>query len=137
MYRPTLRCSDVFKDYLQSLADVTGLDKNQLIRLALFSAPFNKLFIAQIEQNASDVTLPSPTWEVFDSRLWMEQNPKLEGKGETSHDDNRRKTSITKVNGINERGTEENEQHRRQQQTERQQREICKREGGGISIRIG
>jgi hypothetical protein len=137
LYRPTLRCSDVFKDYLQSLADVTGLDKNQLIRLALFSAPFNKLFIAQIEQKTGDVTLPSPTWEVFNHRLWIEQDPKTEGKGETPHDDNGRKTSVTKVNGTGERGTGENEQPGRQPQIERREREVYKRESGGISIRIG
>src|SRR5690606_36358118 len=82
MYRPTIRCSDVYKNYLDSLTDVTGLDRNQLIRLALFSAPFSKLFIAQLEQKANDVTLPHPTWEVFHHELWMEQDPKIKKRGD-------------------------------------------------------
>jgi hypothetical protein len=144
MYRPTIRCSDVYKDFLDSLTDVTGLDRNQLIRLALFSAPFSNLFVAQLKNKVGDVPLPSPMWEVFDHDLWMEQNPKRDmrevdvnvkprGTTETKNDirdiESRRESAAT------------NEQYRRQQQTPRQSREIPSRRistngKGGITIKI-
>ncbi|WP_142386548.1 hypothetical protein [Bacillus sp. Marseille-P3661] len=86
MYRPTVRMDDVYKDYLEELTEVTTLDRNQLIRLALFSAPFNRLFIAQVETHLKDnSSLPSAKWEVFDHGYWLEQTYKsLEGENDVN-----------------------------------------------------
>jgi hypothetical protein len=139
MYRPTVRYHDYYKNYVDELFKATTLDRNQIIRLALFTASHSDDFVSILNKyKKGDVPLPHSQWSTSDHQLWMESSPKVEERGKDVNDDNRRKTSNTKVNGINERGTGENEQHRRQQQTERQQREIFSRtETGGISIRIG
>jgi len=48
LYRPTVRYDDLFKTYVDQVFKSTTLDRNQIIRLALFSAPFNKLFQHQL-----------------------------------------------------------------------------------------
>lgn len=159
MYRPTIRCSDVYKEYLDQLSDVTGLDRNQIIRLALFSAPFSNLFIAQIREKTGDVNtntpLPHPSWEAFDHHLWMEQDPKFEkreeevknNEGVTSHVESRGEKETENAIGDPEPRREsttgkENEQYRRQQSETGRTREIFTeqrrviRSGGGITIKI-
>jgi len=55
---------DCFKDWIEDVVKVTGLDRNQIIRLALFSAPFSAVFVAQInERKKYDVNLPPPPWK--------------------------------------------------------------------------
>lgn len=134
MYRPTIRCADVYKDYLDSLADVTGLDRNQLIRLALFSAPFSNLFVAQVKQHGKDVTLPSPAWETFNHGLWMEQNPTIEKEGEDVNAKHGRKEEIKIVHATVGGRTNDT---RCEQPSEGRERKIYKGDGGGIRIRIG
>jgi hypothetical protein len=54
---------DCFKDWIEEVVKVTGLDRNQVIRLALFSAPFSDEFKKQINKRRDfDVNLPSPAW---------------------------------------------------------------------------
>lgn len=72
MYRPTVRCDDVYKEYIDKLFTATSLDRNQIIRLALFSAPFNQLFLDQITKyKVAD--LPEPLWRETDHGLWLNQ----------------------------------------------------------------
>lgn len=77
-YRPTVRYDDRYCDYIDQLHDVTTLSRAQIIRLALFSAPFSPLFNAQIGKfskcEVSTSSPPSPMWEVVDRGLWMEQS---------------------------------------------------------------
>lgn len=142
MYRPTIRCADIYKDYLDSLADVTGLDRNQLIRLALFSAPFSNLFIAQVEQKAVDVPIPSPIWKVYDHDLWLEQDPKQEKGGMDVNAKCRRTeaASVTPRNDVGRRNSEGCEQPERQQSEARQSRQVPSqrviRDQGGVTIKI-
>ncbi len=42
MYRPTVRYDDVFKEYIDSLFHATHLDRNQIIRAALFQLLIQK-----------------------------------------------------------------------------------------------
>lgn len=44
MYRPTIRCSDIYKDYINDLFHATDLDRNQIIRATLFSTVHSELF---------------------------------------------------------------------------------------------
>ncbi|WP_085522862.1 hypothetical protein [Tuberibacillus sp. Marseille-P3662] len=37
MYRPTVKYHDVYKRYVDQVSQVTSLDRNQIIRLALFT----------------------------------------------------------------------------------------------------
>ncbi|TLS37723.1 hypothetical protein [Pseudalkalibacillus caeni] len=79
MYRPTVRYGDVYRDFVKELQQVTSLDANQIIRLALFAAPFNRLFRAQVKERLkSDVPLPSPAWEAIEHGYWLEQSYKPE-----------------------------------------------------------
>ncbi|WJJ55248.1 hypothetical protein QB910_000004 [Dabrowskivirus KKP3916] len=45
----TLRLNDEYNDYLEYMKVRTGLDKSQLIRLAIHLAPFNDEFIRVCE----------------------------------------------------------------------------------------
>ncbi|MBU8905589.1 hypothetical protein [Desertibacillus haloalkaliphilus] len=81
VYRPTVRYHDVFRDYVNKLFHATTLDRNQIIRAALFAAAHSNEFYKLIDgYKKSDVPLPSPIWEPLDHELWMEQC-KEKGKG--------------------------------------------------------
>lgn len=83
MYRPTVRYDDVFRDYVDALFHSTQLDRNQILRGALFSAAHSNKFLALLEPyKKKDVPMPSPKWPLNDDRYWMEQCPKIkEGEG--------------------------------------------------------
>ncbi|MBO1005772.1 hypothetical protein [Pseudogracilibacillus auburnensis] len=138
MFRPTVRCSDVYRDYLHSLRDAIGLDSNQIIRLALFSAPFSRLFVAQIKNKTGDVSLPHPSWEVFEEWLWLEQDPNIEEKrrSDVSVNDGGTEKITSYHENFEQRGIirEEIQRPRRQQQEQGRIREV--QPGGGIRIRI-
>lgn len=75
MYRPTVRYDEAYRSYVDSLFHATTLDRNQIIRLALFIAGHSKEYAAILEQyKRGDVpTLPSAKWTADQSRLWLEQ----------------------------------------------------------------
>jgi hypothetical protein len=76
VYRPTVRYDDVFREYVDDVFKSTTLDRNQIIRLALFAAPFNNLFVSQLEKHLkiNQSSLPSTPWEVWDHGYWRDQN---------------------------------------------------------------
>jgi len=129
LYRPTVRYDDVYCDYIDKLHDVTTLSRAQIIRLALFSAPFSPLFNAQIgkfsKREVTTSSLPPPLWEVVDRGLWMDQSfiKEEERSG---------------VNGNQEEICIIGEQPG---QIERPAREVCERrifkQTGGVTIKIG
>jgi hypothetical protein len=136
LYRPTVRYSDIYKKYVDDLFQATTLDRNQIIRAALFTAAHSKDFIALLEAHKrGDVSTPSPSWSLSDSPLWKDSNPQIKERGKDVNANNGGKTSAKTDNVFTERGRDES--GRRQQSNERREREIYKREGGGISIRIG
>ncbi|MEH6947703.1 hypothetical protein V7068_11650 [Bacillus sp. JJ634] len=95
MYRPTVRYDDVFKEYIDSLFHATHLDRNQIIRAALFAAAYSKEFLNLLtEHKKKDVPLPPPLWERTQHGYWMEQSPKI-----------RRTKGGRDVNDIHERAT--------------------------------
>ena len=76
MYRPTVRYADVFKEYVNALYDTTSLDRNQIIRAALFTAAHTKEFQELLSKHRrKNVPLPSPDWNLEQHSFWLEQNP--------------------------------------------------------------
>ncbi|WJD83821.1 hypothetical protein [Priestia megaterium] len=95
-YRPTVRYHSIYRTYVDSLFQATELDRNQIIRCALFTAVHNPVFLALMNQyKMSDVPLPSSSWEPSSHQLWMEQEPNIEEKGGSNHDDLERKGTST------------------------------------------
>ncbi|MFP7159147.1 hypothetical protein SFC34_25150 [Priestia aryabhattai] len=91
-YRPTVRYHSIYRTYVDSLFQATDLDRNQIMRCALFTAAHNPVFLALMNQyKMSDVPLPSSPWQPSSHRLWMEQEPNIEEKGGGEHDDLERK----------------------------------------------
>jgi len=80
VYRPTVRYADIFKTYVEELFKATTLDRNQIIRAALFSSAFSRVFQHLITKHKKkDVPLPSPLWSLEHHELWLEQNPTTKG----------------------------------------------------------
>ncbi|MED4240790.1 hypothetical protein [Priestia megaterium] len=97
-YRPTVRYHSIYRTYVDSLFHATELDRNQIIRCALFTAANNPVFLALMNQyKVSDVPLPSSPWQSSSHPLWMEQEPNIEEKGGGKHDDLERKGTSTGV----------------------------------------
>jgi hypothetical protein len=86
MYRPTVRYADVYRDYVSDVFHATNLDRNQIIRLALFVAANSPEYNAILRQyQKDDVSLPRPKWHPNQSPLWMEQEPIGIEEGGTSN----------------------------------------------------
>ncbi|PGK20733.1 hypothetical protein CN902_27740 [Priestia megaterium] len=95
-YRPTVRYHSIYRTYVDSLFQATELDRNQIIRCALFTAAHNPVFLALMNQyKMSDVPLPSSPWQPSSHPLWMEQEPNTEEKGGGNYDDLERKGTST------------------------------------------
>lgn len=75
MYRPTVRYPDIYKEFVNELFCLTGLDRNKIIRCCMFTAIYNPEFIRIIETyKHKDVPLPSPKWALTEDHLWLEQD---------------------------------------------------------------
>jgi hypothetical protein len=140
MYRPTVRYSDIYKQYVESLFHATSLDRNQIIRAALFTAAHSPEFLRIINlYKKKDVPLPSPLWQLEQAELWQEQNPTTREERDVNVNDGgtTKAKETTGVVARRERGEEQ--QHRRLGQTPGREREIPPifRPSRGIKIRIG
>lgn len=128
MYRPTVRYDDVYKNYVDALFRATTLDRNQIIRAALFNAAHSNLFHEMLKPYMKkDVPLPSPMWSAANHGLWLEQSQSEEKGGKD-------------VNGKQEiRREEATPTGRREERTGETQGRIrqIRQEGGGIKITIG
>ncbi|MFY2253073.1 hypothetical protein ACOSZH_24575 [Priestia megaterium] len=100
-YRPTVRYHSMYRTYVDSLFQATELDRNQIMRCALFTAAHNPVFLALMNQyKMSDVPLPSSPWQPSSHPLWMEQEPNIEKKGGGEHDDLERKGTATNTSTL-------------------------------------
>ncbi|MBY0214772.1 hypothetical protein [Priestia aryabhattai] len=100
-YRPTVRYHSIYRTYVDSLFQATKLDRNQIMRCALFTAAHNPVFLALMNQyKMSDVPLPSSPWQPSSHQLWMEQEPNIEEKGGGEHDDLERKGTATNTSTL-------------------------------------
>jgi hypothetical protein len=79
MYRPTVRYDDVFKTFVDDMFRATSLDRNQIIRAALFAAAHSETF-QQILQPYMKKDAPAPVWSLMDDSFWLGQ------KGEKAND---------------------------------------------------
>lgn len=86
VYRPTVRYHDVFRKYVDDLNKVTSLDRNQIIRAALFTAAFSPQFHQLLkpyfydQEEGVDVPLPQPKWSLREAKYWLEQNAEVYGQ---------------------------------------------------------
>lgn len=75
VYRPTVRYPDMYKDYVEGVFKSTSLDRNQIIRLALFVAAHSSDYKKILKKHQfADVPLPLPEWEWFEDNCWKDQN---------------------------------------------------------------
>lgn len=124
----------MYKDYVDAIFFATHLDRNQIIRAALFAAAHSPEFLKLMEKNKrGDVPLPSSKWGLDQAELWRDQNPRLEEKeGDVSVKGRKDKNDNGDLG--REQQKESSEELRRQRENERRIREI--QPGGGIKIRI-
>lgn len=103
MYRPTVRYDNVYRTYVDGLFKATKLDRNQILRCALFSAAYNHHFLTLMNHyKKDDVPLPSPLWSQSLHQLWLEQEINREGNGGSNYDyieRQRTSSNITEIFG--------------------------------------
>ncbi|MFB5934635.1 MULTISPECIES: hypothetical protein [Peribacillus] len=75
VYRPTVRYPDVYKNYIENVYKATDLDRNQIIRLALFVAAHSNEYKSILQKHKiADVPLPCPDWGRDEDGCWTDQN---------------------------------------------------------------
>jgi hypothetical protein len=75
VYRPTVRYPDMYKSFVDDVFKVTRLDRNQIIRLALFVAAHSEEFKNIVgKYKFDDVPLPHPEWGLDEEECWKNQN---------------------------------------------------------------
>lgn len=82
IYRPTLRMDDRFRQYVDQCHKVTRneIDRNKLLRLMLFAAPFSALYHDRLRSLLlPDRDAPLPCWHPGEEALWMEQQAEERG----------------------------------------------------------
>ncbi|MCM3663432.1 hypothetical protein M3204_03380 [Mesobacillus subterraneus] len=85
MYIPTVRYADCYQQYVDKLFQSTHLDRNQIIRAALFTAAHSEEFLKLMRDNQiADVSLPSPLWQLDQMELGGSRNRKQQERGRTS-----------------------------------------------------
>jgi hypothetical protein len=92
VYRPTVRYPEVYREFVEDIFKATSLDRNQIIRLAIFVAAHSKEFHSILEKHKfGDVPLPHPDWGADKDECWMNQNyiKKKEQIKNPSQDDER------------------------------------------------
>jgi hypothetical protein len=143
MYRPTVRYNEVFKDYVDDVYQATFLDRNQVLRLALFVAAHTDTFKQVInEYKRPDVPLPSPCWELWEYGYWRGATYKHKKREVDVNDDNRRKNDATIINEKTSPGRNTTQENRHIEPEARRSREIptqriSRNAAGGIRITIG
>lgn len=75
-YRPTVRYDPVFKSYVNELFHATTLDRNQIIRAALFVAGYSEEF-QELMGRYQKKDLPNTPWTFEQNAYWLEQCPKI------------------------------------------------------------
>lgn len=140
MYRPTVRYADCYQQYVDKMFQSTHLDRNQIIRAALFAAAYSSEFLKLMRLNQKgDVSLPSPLWQLDQMELWREQAPKTTGEGKdfNVYDDRKGETAIN--SRAAESGSKVTKIGRRQSEVKGSEGKIQERiqTSGGIQIRIG
>jgi hypothetical protein len=75
VYRPSVRYADIYQKYVEEVNESTHLDRNQLIRLALFVAAHSQEYQSILKKYKKDgVSLPRPDWGLNQEGYWKSQN---------------------------------------------------------------
>jgi hypothetical protein len=79
MYRPTVRYSEVYRQFVDDVFHATTLDRNQIIRLALFIAAHSEEYQAVLGDHLriNSSSLPHAKWRPDQANLWREQEPAI------------------------------------------------------------
>ncbi|TYS88981.1 hypothetical protein [Rossellomorea aquimaris] len=138
MYRPTVRYAEIYKTYIEEVFHATTLDRNQIIRLALFVAANSPEYNAILsEYKYADVLLPRPKWSPNQSALWQSQEPTEMEEGGTSHVIDGREASFSEVVDVSRAGaagaTTQGENTRREGSI---REGVIKATGGSISFAL-
>lgn len=137
MYRPTVRYADVYKTYVDDLFRTTSLDRNQIIRAALFTAAHSVEFLALMNKNKKrDVPLPSPSWRPEDHHLWRDRNGEIKKEEGDVRIVNDRGTGKIESNRFAARESDVRNENGRQRKEQGRIRKI-RTGGGGIRAIIG
>lgn len=143
MYRPTVRMDDVFKDWIEEVVKETKLDRNQIIRLALFSAPYSETFKEQInKRREGDVRVSPALWNKdSDGDLWRCSTWGKQTRGDDVSEFNGARKGISeKFSPKVERPTESDVTKNQRREREVRQPKIFKpgaTKKGGIKINFG
>lgn len=88
-YRPTVRYDERFRSYVDDLYHATTLDRNQIMRLALFLLGYTKEGEETLKQflKKDRTSLPSPNWRRNHMEVWKEKTIREPLEGETSDGD--------------------------------------------------
>lgn len=81
-YRPTVRYDMKFKTYVEELFHATNLDRNQIMRLALYVLGHTSEGMRILEEFQKDAKTPPPlpSWELLeDWDLWLGKKPNRVG----------------------------------------------------------
>jgi hypothetical protein len=77
MYRPTVRYDDSYRVYVDDLYKATHLDRNQILRCALFAASLSREFSLLLSPyRKRGVDLPKAPWRLEQHGYWLEQSMK-------------------------------------------------------------
>jgi hypothetical protein len=151
VYRPTVRYDDIFREYVNSLFRATTLDRNQIIRGALFAAAHSNEFQQLLEPyKKKDVPLPCSPWSFEQHEIWLEQCPETKEGGKDVNANGKRTRESKADSGIHQQQEtgpkkiqSQESKHRHQQSSERREGQISSESRttiinqGGISIKIG
>jgi hypothetical protein len=75
VYRPTVRYSDSYEKFVKGIDHATYLDRNQIIRLALFVAAHSNIYRNILEKfKKPDVILPQADWGLDEEECWKHQS---------------------------------------------------------------
>lgn len=81
VWRPTVRYSEHYKDYVDQIYENTTLDRNQILRLALFVAAHDQNFKSILSKNLKTYGqrrhLPHPSWTQENQGLWLNSDYEL------------------------------------------------------------
>jgi hypothetical protein len=77
-YRPTVRYDIQYKNYVDEIFHATNLDRNQIMRLALYVMGHTSEGLRILEEFQKDVntSVPLPSWNLLeDWELWLGRKP--------------------------------------------------------------
>ncbi|QOY37710.1 hypothetical protein AWH56_009055 [Anaerobacillus isosaccharinicus] len=127
MYKPAVQYDDTYRTFVSEISKATTLDRQQIIRAALFvagqSKEYQRILKAHLKENE---TLPTPDWNKTDHDLWLEQPGGT--KKEENNNGHNKKVSTIQDNETNEIREVSNE--------ELSTKHIFKQQGG-IKLKIG